>query len=99
MECVECLVCVPDEWKAHLSLLVIRHGTSLGTVNGSGVLLRNLVNGEVRHINVRAKLRLEGSTNVAELCPNDATEEWVVFDLRGAPVLATVASNTVFSIT
>jgi hypothetical protein len=32
-------------------------------VDRAGILLGNLINGEVRHIDVRAEARLEGSTD------------------------------------
>lgn len=68
-------------------------------MDGTRVFLRNLVDWEVRHIDVRAKTRLEGSTDSTQLIPNDTSEEWVVFDLRSTSVLATIAANTVVWIT
>lgn len=68
-------------------------------MNGTGVFLWNLVNGEVRNIDVRAKSRLKRSTDAAKLIPDHSTEEWVVLDLCGTSVLATIATNTVFRVT
>jgi hypothetical protein len=47
LEGVEGLVGVTNEWQTHLGFLRVRHGTSLGTVDGAGILLRDLINGEV----------------------------------------------------
>lgn len=52
LEGIEGLVSIADEWQTHLGFLRVRHGTGLGTVDRAGILLRNLINGEVRHIDV-----------------------------------------------
>lgn len=68
-------------------------------MNSTGVFLRNLVNGEVRNIDVRAKSRLERSTDAAKLIPDHSAEEWVVFDLCGTSVLAAITTNAVLRVT
>lgn len=68
-------------------------------MDGTGVLLRNLINREVRHINVRGQARLEGSTNAPQLIPNNSPEEGVVFDLLSSSVLATFAADTMIRVT
>lgn len=68
-------------------------------MDGTGVFLRDLIDGEVRHIDVRAESRLKRSTNATKLIPDHSAEEWVVFDLCGASVLTTIATNPVFGIT
>lgn len=68
-------------------------------MDGTGVFLWNLVNGEVRDIDVRAESWLEWSTDVAKLLPDHSAEEGVVFNLRGTAILATFATNTVFRVT
>jgi hypothetical protein len=99
LEGIEGLVGVADERQAHLGLLRVRHGTSLGTVDRAGIFLRNLINREVRHINVGAETRLEGSTDATQLIPNNSPEEGVVFDLCGAAVLAAFAANAMIRVT
>lgn len=99
LEGIECFVRVSDERQAHLRFLLVRHGASLGTVDGTGVFLRNLVNGEVRNIDVRAKSRLERGTDAAKLIPDHSAEEWVVLDLCGTSVLAAIATNPVLRVT
>lgn len=47
LESIERFVRVPNKWETHLSFLLVRHGTSLSTVDGASVLLRDLINGEV----------------------------------------------------
>lgn len=99
MEGIEGLVGVADEWQTHLGFLRVRHGTGLGTVDRAGILLRNFINREVRHIDVRAEAGLEGSTDAAQLIPNNTSEEGVVLDLCRASVLTTFAANTVVRVT
>lgn len=99
MEGIEGLIGVADEWQTHLGFLRVRHGTGLSTVDRAGILLRNFINREVRHINVRAEARLEGSTDAAQLVPNNTSEEGVVLDLRRTSVLTTFAANTVVWVT
>lgn len=65
----------------------------------AGILLRNFINREVRHIDVRAEARLKGSTDATQLVPNNTPEEGVVFDLCRASVLATFTANTVIRVT
>lgn len=98
LEGVERFVGVSDEWKAHLRLLLVRHGASLSAVDGTRILLRNLIDREVRHVNVRAQSWFERRADAAQLLPNDAAEEGVVLDLRCAAELAAIASDTVFCV-
>lgn len=99
LEGVEGLVCVADEGQAHLSLLGIWHSPSLSTMNGASVLLRNLVDREVRHVNVRAESGLKGRANAAQLVPHNTSEEWVVLDLGRTTMLTTLATDTVLRVT
>lgn len=98
LEGIEGFVRVSNERQAHLRFLLVRHSASLSAVDGTGVFLRDFVDGEVRNIDIRAEPRLEWSANVAELLPNHPAEEGVVLDLCGTPVLTTIAANTVFRI-
>lgn len=99
LEGIECFVRVTDKRQAHLRFLLVRHRASLSTVDGTGVFLRDLIDGEVRHINVRAESRFKRSTNATKLIPDHSAEEWVVLNLCGASVLTSVATNPVFGIT
>lgn len=95
---VECLVGVADEGQAHLGLLLFRHGSRLGSMNGAGILLRNLVDGEVGHINVGAESRFERGTDVAKLVPHHAPEERVVLDLGRTTVLAALTTDAMLRV-
>lgn len=68
-------------------------------MDGTGVFLWDLVNGEVRDIDVRAESWLERSADFAKLVPDHSAEEGVILDLRGTTILATFATNTVFRVT
>lgn len=61
LESVESLVSVPDEREAHINLW---HGASQRTANDGRIFLRNLVDGEVRHVDVRAEPGFERSADV-----------------------------------
>ena len=65
---------------------------------GAGILLGDLVDGEVRNINVRSQTGLERCADLAKLLPNNTAEEGVIFDLGRTTVLATFLTNTVFRI-
>lgn len=99
LEGIESLVGVSDERQAHLGFLGVGHGPGLSAVDSAGVLLGDLINGEVRHVDVRAETRLEWCANATQLLPHHTTEEWVVLDLRRATMLATLAADTVLGIT
>ena len=99
LEGIKCLVGVSNERKTHLSFLFIWHGTSLRSVDGASILLRNLVNREIRHIDVRAEPWLERSPNAAEVIPDHAPKEGMVLNLGCTSALATFATNTVFRVT
>ena len=99
LEGVEGLVGVSNERQAHLGLLGVWHGAGLSTVDSAGILLRNLVNREVRHVDVGGETGLEWRTNATELLPYHAAEEGMVLDLGCATMLATLATNTVLRIT
>ena len=68
-------------------------------MDGTGVFLRDLIDGEVRHIDVRAESRLKRSTNATKLIPDHSAEEWVVLDLCGTSVLAAITTNAVLRVT
>ncbi len=99
LESVEGLVGVANEGQAHLGFLRVWHGAGLGTVNGTGILLGDLINREVRHIDVGTETRLERRTNAPKLLPHDAAEEWMVLDLSCAAMLAALAADAVLRIT
>lgn len=99
LEGIESLVGVSDEGQAHLGFLGVGHGPGLSAVDSAGVLLGDLINGEVRHVDVRAETRLEWCANATQLLPHHTTEEWVVLDLGRATMLATLAADTVLGIT
>lgn len=98
LESIECFVCISNERKTHFSLLFIWHGTCLSTVDSAGVFLRNLVDGEVRHIDVRAESGFEWCPDVTKMVPNHAAEEWVVFDLVCTSKVATLFANAMFRV-
>jgi hypothetical protein len=98
LEGIERFVCVSNEWEAHLSLLLLWHGTGLSTVDSAGIFLRNLVDGEVRNVDVRAELGLEGSANITKLLPHHSPEERVVLDLCGTTELAAFVADTVLRV-
>jgi hypothetical protein len=68
-------------------------------MNGASILLRNLVNREVRHVNVRAESGLEGRANAAQLVPHNTSEEWMVLDLGRTTMLTTLTTDTVLRVT
>jgi hypothetical protein len=98
LESVESLVSVPDEREAHLSFLLLWHGASQRTVNDGRIFLRNLVDGEVRHVDVRAEFRFERRTDIAELLPDHSPKKGVILDLRRTFALATFATNTILGV-
>lgn len=98
LERIEGFIGVANERKTHFSLLFFRHCADLCSVRCAGILLRNLVNGEVRHIDVGAESRLEWCTNVAQLVPDHTAEKGVVLDLCSTAVLATFVADTMLSI-
>lgn len=98
LERIEGFIGVANERKTHFSLLFFRHCADLCSVRCAGILLRNLVNGEVRHIDVGAESRLEWCTNVAQLVPDHTAEKGVVLDLCSTAVLATFVTDTMLSI-
>lgn len=59
------------------------------------VVLVDLVGREVGDIDVGVELGFEGSADLAELVPDDASEEWVILDLLGS----TCTSETIGRIT
>jgi hypothetical protein len=67
-------------------------------VDSAGIFLRNLIDGEVRNVDVRAELRLEGSADITKLFPHHSTEKWVVLDLCGTTELAAFIADTVFRV-
>lgn len=81
LERIEGFIGVANEGKTHFSLLFSRHCADLCSVRRARILLRNLVNGEVRHIDVGAESGLERSMDVAQLVPNHSAEKRVVLDL------------------
>ena len=99
LEGIEAFVGVTDEREAHLSFLLVRHGTSLSTVKGASVFLGNLINREVRHVDVGAESRLKRSADVTKLFPDHATEERVALDLHSTCMLSTFSANAVFGVT
>jgi len=99
LEGIEGLVSVSNEGQAHLGFLRVWHGASLSTVDSASILLRDLVNREVRHVDVGAETRLEWRTNTPKLVPHDAAEERMVLDLGCTTVLATFTADTVLRIT
>lgn len=98
LESVESLVSVSDKREAHFSFLPLWHGASQRTVNDGRIFLRNLVDGEVRHVDVRAESRFERRTDITELFPDHPPKKGVVLDLRRTSVLATFATNTIFGV-
>ena len=99
LKCIECLVSVADEGQAHLGVLVDRNGFCLGAVHGAVVLLRNFLDREVTHIDIRRQLWLEWSPNLAKFIPLNSSEEWVSLDRRGTVMSPTIIAQTVFGIT
>ena len=99
LEGIESLVGVSNKRQTHLSFLRVWHSTSLSTVNSTGIFLRDLVDWEVRNVNVGTKSGLEGSTNRPQLFPNNTSEEGMILDLSRSTMLAAVAADTVLRVT
>ena len=98
LEGVECLIGVPNERQAHLRILLTRERLCLSTMESGIVFLWDLVDGEVAEIHVRCEPWLKGSTDVTQLFPDHATEEWMSLD-RGCPVVrAAVLADSVIGI-
>jgi hypothetical protein len=71
----------------------------MSSVHGAIVLLWNLVNREVADVNVGRQFRLERSSNLAKLIPDDATEEWMLLDLRCSVVGSSLLAEAVIGVT
>ena len=65
LERIEGFIGIANERKTHFSLLLLGHCANLCSVRCACVFLRNLINGEVGHIDIGAKSGLEWCTNVA----------------------------------
>ena len=57
--------CVADEWQTHVCCVVVTQCLGLRTMLGRCVILVDFVNWEVRDIDVRFKIGLEGCTDGA----------------------------------
>ena len=66
---------------------------SLRTPLGGVVVLVDVLDGEIRNVDVGVQTRFERSAYVTELFPHDTSEEWVAFDLDGAIIFALVAET------
>lgn len=64
--------------------MLLARDLRLGPQRGRVVALVDLVGGEVGDVDVGVELRLEGGADLAQLIPDHAAEEGVVFDLLGA---------------
>jgi hypothetical protein len=91
---VETLVRVADEGQA-CSILVFARLCSLSPVRSAGVVLVDLINGEVSGVDVRVQLGLKGRPDPAQRLPVDATEEGVLLDFASA----TNAAEAMFRVT
>jgi hypothetical protein len=80
---VEAFVRVSDEWQAR-RVLVLASLCGLSPVRSTGVVLVNLVNGEILRIDVRLQLGLKRRTDATKRMPVDATEEGMLLDFAGA---------------
>lgn len=67
-------------------------------MGGACVLLRDLIDREVRHVNIGAQSRLERSTNVSQLVPDDTPEKGMILNLIGAAVLAALVTDAVLGV-
>src|SRR5436309_8052060 len=87
------LVSVSEKWQSQLRIRL----TWLGRIHGfqmRGIIrLVDLVNREIRRIDVGGKLGLERRTDLSQLIKDNTTEEWMSFDL-----CSTTATKAVFSV-
>ncbi len=67
-------------------------------MSSASVLLWNLVDREIADICVRRELGLERSSNTTKLVPDDALEEWMLFDLRGTIMCTAFSTKPVVGI-
>lgn len=99
LECVECLIGVSNEWQAHLRILVGRHELGMCSVHGAVVLLWDFIDREVADIDIGRQLRFEWCSDLPQLIPNDASEEWVFLDGRCPVVSTSFLAQTIGSVT
>ena len=92
-ECIESLERVSNERKGHLRFVLVAGGLSLRTPLGGVVVLVDVLDGEIRNVDVGVETRFERSAYVTEFVPHDASEEWMAFDLNGAKIFAFVAKT------
>lgn len=64
--------------------MLLARDLRLGPQRGRVVALVDLVDGEVRDVDVGVELWLEGGADLAEVVPDHTAEERVVLDLLGA---------------
>lgn len=64
--------------------MLVARQLRLSAQGGRVIDLVDLVGGEVGDVDVRVELRLEGGPDLAQLVPDHAAEEGVVFDLLRA---------------
>lgn len=80
LERIERLVGVTNEWQAHFRILFRQNLFGMCSMDSTIVLLRDLVDGEVADINVGRQSWFEWCSNLAQLIPDDSTEEWMLLD-------------------
>jgi hypothetical protein len=80
LESIESLVSIPDKGQAHLSVLLRSNLLCLRTMNSTVVFLWDLIDREVRHVDIGGQFGLERCTNASQLLPDHTSEEGVSFD-------------------
>lgn len=88
------LECISNEWQRHVSRVLVPEGIDFLAVHGRGILLGDLVNREVAHIDIGRQLGLEGGTDAAKVVPLDVVEKGMALDFLGA-ILARFGAEAV----
>ena len=88
---------IPHKRQIQLRLILLPQPLNRGTVRGRVVVLVDLVDREVGGVDGRLEVGFEGRVDLAQLFPDDAAEEGVVFDLDGA-VLALGGAEAVVDV-
>ena len=67
-------------------------------MDGTSIFLRDFVNREIRHVDIRTEPGLEWSPDVAKLFPDYPLEEGVALNLISTSMLATFATDAMFRV-
>lgn len=81
LESVKCFVCISDERQTHLRPLFIWRHATCSTTLGRNILLRDIIDGKIRHVDVGDEVWFKRGVNTPKLIPDNAVEKSVVIDL------------------